>query len=46
MLYVFNVRCWFYLVDKEFTKHLNVEWIETAVPAIFLSYVPTFFVFI
>ena len=28
---------------KEFTRHLNVECFESAVPAIFLSYAPTFF---
>ena len=28
---------------KVFTRHLNMECFESAVPAIFLSYAPTFF---
>ena len=34
-----HLRCWFYLY-MEFTRHLDVE---SAVPAIFPSYAPTFF---
>ena len=30
-------------IYKVFTRHLNVECFESAVPAIFLSYAPTFF---
>ena len=37
-----NMRGWFYLY-KEFIRHLNVECFESAVPAIFPSYAPTFF---
>ena len=34
---------WLYLY-RLFTRHLNMECFESAVPAIFLSYAPTFFV--
>ena len=37
-----HMHCWFYLY-KEFTRHLSVECFESVVPAIFLSYAPTFF---
>ena len=46
-MYVFTLKtwnhlhCWFYLY-KVFIRHLNVECLESAVPAIFLSYAPTF----
>ena len=30
-------------IYKVFTRHLNVECFESVVPAIFLSYAPTFF---
>ena len=35
-----HLRC-FYLY-KMFTRHLNMECFESAVPAIFLSYAPNF----
>ena len=37
-----HLRRWFYLY-KKFTRHINVECFEWAVPASFLSYAPTFF---
>ena len=40
-----HLRWWFYLC-KVFTRHLNVECFESAVPAIFFSYAPTFLKFI
>ena len=39
-----HMLCLLYLY-KENTRHFNVECLESAVPAIFLSYAPTFFGF-
>ena len=45
---VICMRCWFCLIlpVQGVTRHLDVECFESAVPAIFLSYAPTFLGFI